>query len=214
MKKIFAILAAAALVAVPAQAKIFGFGVAAGMNITQPISDGLDFDPASGWYAGVKLKITAPVLGLGVDGSVLYSQEAISMENADGISKSDRVGYIAVPIDLRYELKLPLVNKVAVPFVAVGPQFNYNVKDLDFKVSDLSGSISDSKEAFKTENASWRLNFGLGAVLINHLEVSYTYGLPLGKTFKENFKEYGGTLIGKTDNLKTGVHRVGLAWYF
>lgn len=208
MKKIFAILAAAALVAVPAQAKIFGFGVAAGMNITQPISDGFDPDPAGGWYGGVKLKITAPVLGLGVDGSLLYSQETITLNDQD-----EKVAYISVPVDLRYELKLPIVNKVAVPFVAVGPQFNYNVKDLDFKMSDLKLS-DDTKDAFSAKNASWRLNFGIGAVLINHLEVSYTYGLPLGKTFKENFKDYGGDLIGKTDNLKTGVHRVGLAWYF
>ena len=212
MKKIFAILAAAALVAAPAQAKIFGFGLAAGMNITQPISDGLDLDPASGWYAGVKLKVTAPILGLGVDGAVLYSQEAISMENVDGVSKSDRIGYVAVPIDLRYELKLPLIQKVAVPFVAAGPQFNYNVKDLDFKmkdfVSDTYQAFGDSKDAFSAKNASWRLNLGLGAVLFNeHLEVSYTYGLPLGKTFKENFHNV------KDGELKTGIHRIGLAWY-
>ena len=211
MQKIFAILAAAALVAVPAQAKIFGFGVAAGMNITQPISDGFDPDPAGGWYGGVKLKITAPVLGLGVDGSLLYSQETITRNDQD-----EKVAYISVPVDLRYELKLPIVNKVAVPFVAVGPQFNYNVKDLDFKMSDLKLSnlgdtFDDSKDAFSAKNASWRLNFGIGAVLINHLEVSYTYGLPLGHSFKENFKEYG---FGKTDNLKTGIHRIGLAWYF
>lgn len=218
MKKLFALLAVAALVVAPAQAKIFGFGVAAGVNITQPISEGFDPDPAGGWYAGFKLKATAPMLGLGVDGSILYSQEALSLTDLDGDSKSDRIAYISVPIDLRYELKLPIVNKVAVPFLAVGPQFNYNVKDLDFKmkdfVSDTSEAFGDAKDAFSAKNASWRLNFGIGAVLINHLEVSYTYGLPLGHSFKENFKQYGGDMIGKTDNLKTGIHRVGVAWYF
>ncbi|MBO7378254.1 MAG: outer membrane beta-barrel protein [Bacteroidales bacterium] len=216
MKKLFAIFAAAALLAAPAQAKIFGFGFAAGMNITKPSADHVELDPEGGWYAGLKLKATAPVVGLGVDAALLYSLEKVTVND-----QTDNMNYVSIPVNLRYDLQLPLISKIAVPFVAIGPQFNYAMNDLDLKAAKISDPTDQSqletsgnalKKAFDTDNAQWKLNMGLGAVLINHLEVSYTYGLPLGKSFKENFSEYG--IPGKYDNLKTGTHRIGVAWYF
>ncbi|MBR0036497.1 MAG: outer membrane beta-barrel protein [Bacteroidales bacterium] len=215
MKKLFAILALAALVAAPAQAKIFGFGLAAGMNITKPTGGDFELDPSGGWYAGLKAKVTIPAVGIGVDGALLYSLEEVTIND-----ESDKISYVSIPVNLRYEFQLPVVNKVVTPFLAAGPQFNYACNDLDLKaakvsdptdVSQLENSGDALKKAFDTENAQWKLNLGLGAIVFNHLEVSYTYGLPLGKSFKENFSEYG---LSNYKNVKTGTHRIGVAYYF
>lgn len=208
MKKLICsiFLLAAALVVTPVSAKTFGWGVAAGMNISKADGGEWKTDAENGWYAGLTAKVTIPILGFGLEASALYSQESVSVATVNGnltAAGSDEIQYLSVPIHLRYDFQLPVVSKVAVPYLFAGPQFNYALNDLK-----LDGDFEAYTEKFDTENASWKFDLGLGALLINHLQVSYTYSFPISNSFEAS------DLLGIKDDLKLSTHRIGVAWLF
>lgn len=213
MKKIILsmCLAAVALMGTTASAKTFGWGITGGLNVPKidwenaesQLKDKSTYDADNGWYAGVTAMVSVPILGFGLDGAVLYSQEKISDENVQTIS---------IPVHLRYDFNLPAVNKVIVPFVMAGPQFNYGLNDITLEGMTV-GSI---KEELKIDKAnSWKLDLGVGVILLNHLQVSYGYGIPMGDTGKlKAGVESAGLAIDAAKNYKMATHRIGVAYYF
>ncbi len=197
MKKIFSsiLVLVALLVASPATAKTFGFGVTGGLNVSK-----LDLDGAknnTGWFAGLSAKVTIPVVNLGVDGSFLFTQEKLEVEGAG----SDNINYLSIPINLRYDLQLPAISKVFIPYAYMGPQFDYALND-DLK---LEGGSWDVK------SASWRANFGIGAILLNHVQISYAYSLPLSDSYKSSV---AAGLWDSATKTKVETHKVSLTYFF
>lgn len=210
MKKIILsmCLLAAAMMGTTASAKTFGWGVTAGMNVSKIDWDDLEGtkpEADNGWYLGVTGMVSLPIVGFGVDGSIVYSQEAVD-PGVKGVD-SEMANYISVPVHLRYDFNLPAVNKVVVPFVMAGPQFNFAISDIDFE-QEIGGL--KTKEVMEKAN-NWRLDLGVGAILLNHLQVTYSYGIPMGQT---EAKIKTGTAIEAVQKYKLGAHRVGVAYYF
>lgn len=194
MKKLFFTLLVFMTV-LSAQAKIIDFGVIAGMNIVKTEADGWKADSKGGWFVGAQMKYTFPIVGLGVDASLIYSQEKVAMEE-----DYESLGYLAIPLHLRYDLSLPGVNMLVVPYVFTGPQAGLAMKQIE-KTSVAAN--------LKTENLVWRYDLGFGATLFKHLQAAYSYSFPLSKTY--NVSDALG--LGSED-FKSGVHRISLTYFF
>ena len=187
------------------QARTLGWGLTGGMNVSKL---DLDKDYAEmakpeadkGWYAGVTGLVSVPLLGFGFDGSIVYSQEEVNLSK-DGDSETAQ--FISIPVHLRYDFRLPAVEKAFVPYLMAGPQFNYALNDVKFALQEES----DVKAVLKKSN-SWRLDFGLGMILFDHLQLTYSYGIPVGSSQKIHS-------AGDVENTyKSGSHRMGLSIYF
>ena len=80
MKKVLSILmvAVALMMAAPAQAQLIKFGVKGGMNFSKLDTDVKSWydakESSTGFFFGPMAEVTLPILGLGVDGALMYSQ--------------------------------------------------------------------------------------------------------------------------------------------
>ena len=202
MKKFFIILSVMLMTAVAAEAKI-KFGVRAGANITEMSfsTDVLDAKNRTGFYLGPTVKIGLP-LGFDVDASVIYNQwEADTEIYSDNNTKAPNLKRKALSLPLNLRKGFGLGDKASV-FVFAGPQFSYNIGDKKIKEIDWE---------WKTTDIS--INVGVGAMLLNFLEVKANYNIPCGKTGE--FK-VGEAVDGVYDTLrgKTGGWQIGAAVYF
>ena len=175
-------------VAIPAQAQ-FKFGVKAGANLAEKPSDlsGLSAEGTTGFFVGPMAKFTIPVLGLGLEADVLYSRTGAEVAG-ETINKNS----IEIPVYLRYDFALPLISKVAVPFVAVGPQFGFAIGSLDETIANVG--------EFEYKKSNLSLNLGLGAILLSKLQVHVNYNIALGETSElSHIGSIGDALDSKTN---------------
>ena len=203
MKRILGLLFVISLLAVvPAQAQL-KFGIKGGLNLAGAPSDiesieGLTASGTTGFFVGPMAKFTLPVLGLGIEADALYSRTGSEVEG-EKINKNS----IEIPVYLRYDFSLPILNNVAVPFVAVGPQFGYAFGSTDEAIDDWA------KYEYKKSNIS--LNLGAGAILLKKIQLHLNYNIALGKT--SELKGVGET-VGAAIDSKTNTWQVSAAYLF
>ena len=187
----------------------FNIGIKAGVNLPEaPTLNVDDFKSSirgnTGWFVGPTAKFVIPVVGLGVEVNLLYSQANIDIDGQNILTQS-----IEVPLMLRYELSIPAINRIIEPFIAIGPQFGWNIGDKSFTLKNIA-DIAGREYRIKDSNTS--LNLGLGLVLFNHLQIHGNYNLALGKT-----ADITGTIVDFTKELaeiKTNTWQVSLAYIF
>ena len=176
MKKIISVLmvAVALMMAAPAQAQLIKFGVKGGMNFSE-----LDFDKKSlgevnesstGFFIGPMAEFTLPIIGLGIDGALMYSQRGKDEAKQQGIE---------IPVNLKYTIGLGSMFGI---YLAAGPDFFFNFKDIDV----------ENIEAKKTQVA---VNVGAGLKLLRKLQVGVTYQIPMGDSFE--WKDAGNVITAK-----------------
>lgn len=160
-------------VAIPVQAQL-QWGIRGGVNLAKASFSGSDLksDNFTGFFIGPTAEFTIPIIGLGVDGAILFSQTGIKAEGETLKRQS-----FEIPVNLKYNIGLGRILGV---YVAAGPQFGIGLNDDEWKLGDSSFS-------FKKSNLS--LNLGAGVKLIKHLQAGFTYNIPLGKT-----AEYDGVV--------------------
>ncbi len=206
MKRIFGILfVMSMLFAIPAQAQ-FKFGIKAGTNLTETPSDlkSIDADGVTGFFVGPMAKFTIPVIGLGLEADVLYSRTGSEIEG-EKINKNS----IEIPVYLRYDFALPIVSKVAVPFIAVGPQFGFAFGSTK---EELEINNIKTKYQFKKSNIS--LNLGAGAIFLSKIQLHVNYNIALGKT--SELSEFSGVAgaLGDVVDSKTNTWQISAAYLF
>ena len=201
MKKIFGLIfALTLLIAIPANAQL-QFGIKAGTNLTGSPSDikGIQSDGYTGFFVGPMAKFTIPLVGLGVEADILYSHSGAEI-GGEKIKKNS----IEIPVYLRYDLALPVVSKIVVPFVAVGPQFGF-----------AFGNHDEALDLYKYEykKSTLSLNLGLGARLFGHLQAHVNYNLALGTTgeYSTVSDAIGNVLTKKS---KSNTWQISLAYLF
>ncbi len=206
MKKFFGILAIITLfTAVPAAAQ-FNWGIKAGVNLAQKPSDIEDVKGKTGWFVGPMAKFTLPIVGLGLEANLLYSQSSTEVQGETIERKT-----VDLPVYLRYEFSLPVVNKFLEPFLAVGPQWSWNVGDKTFSVGDiLAGSQNFSEYTLRSSNLS--LNLGLGAIVLDHIQVHANYNIALGST--SDYREATDAALNLVTKSKTNTWQVSVAYIF
>ena len=161
MKKVFSVLmvAVALMMAAPAQAQLIKFGVKGGLNMTKLDAEGLKSDNSTGFFIGPMAEITLPIVGLGVDGAVMFSQRGKDEFKQQGLE---------IPVNLKFSFGL---GSMLGAYVAAGPDFFYNFKDL--KV-----------EGGEAKKAQVALNLGAGVKLLRKLQVGVNYQIPMGNSFE------------------------------
>ena len=161
MKKVFSVLmvAVALMMAAPAQAQLIKFGVKGGLNMTKLDAEGLKSDNSTGFFIGPMAEFTLPIVGLGIDGAVMFSQRGKDEFKQQGLE---------IPVNLKFSFGL---GSMLGAYVAAGPDFFYNFKDL--KV-----------EGGEAKKAQVALNLGVGVKLLRKLQVGVNYQIPMGNSFE------------------------------
>ncbi len=190
-----AIVAIAVLLSsTPADAQIkFGIKAGANFNSLKFNQDLFNDDNRAGFNGGVMLEFTMPLIGVGMDASVMYvhrSGEDFKELDASGneISTSTGRDYIDIPLNLKYKLSLPGIGSLVKPFVTTGPSFAFLV------------SKKNINEFIKNKSCDIAWNFGFGVELFSHVQVAASYGLGLTNTL-----EYVG--IGNNNETIEGKNR-------
>lgn len=192
MKKFIAIAIVMLAFVANSQAKV-KFGLRGGMNITHMSLDNsvLDASNRNGFYVGPTVKIGLP-LGFDIDASAVYDQRKGKLTDVDdNESFSITSKSIAIPLNVRKGFGFG--DKASV-FVFAGPQFAFRVGDE--KIQDWT-----------MKSSQFSVNVGLGAMLLNHLEIKANYNIPCGKTAEAGIGD-------AVSNIKTGAWQIGLAVYF
>lgn len=175
-----AILALMAFLTLPAQAQL-RFGVKGGVNISSVHfnSDLLNADNVTGFQIGPMIETSIPLVGVGVDAAILYSQKGMGIG-----SEEIKTDYIDVPVNLKWKFGLPIVKA----YLAAGPYVGFRVGG--DKVWKVIG------EQIEAKSFSAGLNFGVGVELLSHLQVGINYGLGLTDN-------YSSTALSVLNNEKT-----------
>lgn len=213
----------------------FKFGIKAGVNLTEKptiksandvslLID--DIKGNAGWFVGPTAKYVFPIIGLGVEANVIYSQTNIDFEGRDVLNQN-----IDIPLYLRYELSLPIINNYVIPFIAIGPQFSWNIGDKSITLQSIKDRISDEilnsnnianidnpLKEYKIADSNISLNLGLGVILFKHLQIHANYNLSFEKSAEiiENGITPSGIIeIGKNiSDLKANTWQISLAYLF
>lgn len=162
MKKVFSafmIAVCCMFMAVPAQAQLIKWGVKGGVNLTKIDWDGGykgNKDNSTGFFIGPMAEITIPIVGLGVDGAVMFSQRGKDDFQQTGME---------IPVNLKYTIGLGSLLGI---YVAAGPDFFF-----DFK----------KKDGIDRKKTQVGLNLGAGVKLIKHLQIGVNYQIPMGDSF-------------------------------
>lgn len=184
IKRIMAVVVACVAIAVPASAQL-AFGIKAGAKINDLKFDSevLDVSNRAGFTGGVMAEFTLPVLGIGVDASLMYVYSPVNGEYPEIAGISDLAdidfsgSYLEIPINLKYKLSLPALGKVVTPYAFTGPSFSFLLN-----TKDLTGDMAKYFER-NTVDVAW--NLGVGVELFSHLQVGASYGWGMNKILKK-----------------------------
>lgn len=205
-----AIMVMALFVAVPAQAQ-FSWGIKGGVNlvsndlsnlsgIVQDKAQIMNKDNYTGFFIGPKAELRVPILGFGIEAAALYSQKGMSV----GDNETFKQNSFQIPLNIKYSFGL---GNVANVFIAAGPEFGFNVGETtkvfnNVQFDDVTGVTAGDVSAYVLEKSTLSINIGLGATLLNHLQVALNYNMPWGKTGE--FQYIDASEIENAENLKNG----------
>jgi len=190
--KIFIVIAVALFATTSAQAQV-RFGVKGGITINELKwdKDIISKSNRAGFTLGLMVEAGLPVLGLGLDASVLYAhrQDDLYLEDDMQTTKLKR-DYLDIPVNVKYKIQIPVLCKIIAPFVTTGPDFALMLGDTD------TGDFKTRKW-----NTSW--NVGFGAELFQKLQIHANYGIGLTKAFEYIGEDVDSTPIKGKDKLWT-----------
>lgn len=201
-RRITALLVMIAMVAGTMSAQ-FRFGVRAGVNINslhvKNFGSNFNTDNGAGFTGGIMTEFKVPIIGLGLDASLMYTRMQGSFDTPDYgdmvVSTGKYKDFLEIPVNIKYKFQIPVVSRIITPYLATGPSFAFR----------LGGD--DSVFATKTFQCAW--NVGLGVELISHLQVGASYAFGMNNVAKS-------VGINTTDNIK--VHNnywtITAAWLF
>lgn len=173
--------------------------------------DVLDASNRTGFFIGPSVKFTLPIVGLGLDASVLYDQREAKLKlsaedeyvGTDYTSNKVKQQSINIPINLRYSVGL---GSVAAVYLAAGPQFGLNVGDKNFDWTKGS--------SYRLKSTNFSVNVGLGVTLLKHLEVGATYNIACGKTGEASVKNVMTNTWEQVSRGRSNAWQISAAYYF
>lgn len=211
MKKFFGILLTLTLFAVTPVAAQFNWGIKAGVNSAERPSNLGELKSAAkgeaGWFVGPMAKVTLPIVGLGVEANLLYSQT-----NTEVGGETIKSKCVDLPVYLRYELSLPAVNKFLEPFIAAGPQWSWNIGDKTYSIADMIDGGQQALSQYTLRSSNLSLNLGLGAVVLDHVQLHVNYNIALGST--SEYSEPTQAALNFATKSKTNTWQFSLAYIF
>ncbi len=192
MKKIFGALMIAVCIgmAMPVQAQIH-FGVKGGLNLSKAslsdIPGNFKKDNFTGFFIGPMAEFNIPIVGLGVDASLLFAQRGVKVTPEGADEYTVKQNGLDIPVNLKYNIGLGSLLGL---YIAAGPDFYF-----DF----------EKKSGIDKKKAEVGINVGAGVKLLNHLQVGANYNIPLSDTAK---------IEGTDGSYKTKTWQVSVAYIF
>ncbi|MGP1492489.1 MAG: porin family protein [Prevotella fusca] len=209
MKKVFslALLALTVFFSIPAHAdEPLKIGVKAGLNVSDFHFSSEVFDKSNqtGWFIGPTVKFTLPIVGLGMDASVLYDYRSAKLNYAT-VEQTVKQQQLSIPVNLRYSIGLGGTANI---FFFGGPQIAFNVGDKDYQWN------KSSNYALKKSNFS--VNLGFGVTALRHLQVSANYNIACGNTADVTWKTAteAATSIFHKKSSRNSSWQLGIAYFF
>lgn len=212
MKKVLsmAVMAAALLFAVPVNAQ-FSWGIKGGVNmvsnnladlpsLVQDKGQIMNKDNYTGFFIGPKAELRVPILGFGVEAAALYSQKGMTVGDGETFKQNS----FQIPLNVKYAFGL---GNIANVFIAAGPEFGFNVGETtkvfnNVTFDDVAGVTKGDISAYVLEKSTLSINVGVGATLLNHLQVALNYNMPWGRTGE--FQYIDASEIQNAEDLKNG----------
>lgn len=182
------------------------FGVRGEVGINKPsfTKELYSVENMNAFKLGPTVEFMLPVVGLGVDGSLLYSNEkmnvkTVSDQGAETLIQDVQSHYIDVPVNLKY--KIGIVGPVKA-FLAAGPYAQFKVGGDEFSYGDIKDKVEDKK--FQAG-----INLGLGAEVINRVQLGFNYRMKLTDDYSVNEPTWKDLL-----NKNKGFWSITAAVYF
>ncbi|AKU69673.1 porin family protein [Prevotella fusca] len=209
MKKVFslALLALTVFFSIPAHAdEPLKIGVKAGLNVSDFHFSSEVFDKSNqiGWFIGPTVKFTLPIVGLGMDASVLYDYRSAKLNYAT-VEQTVKQQQLSIPVNLRYSIGLGGTANI---FFFGGPQIAFNVGDKDYQWNKSSN--------YALKNSNFSVNLGFGVTALRHLQVSANYNIACGNTADVTWKTAtdAATSIFHKKSSRNSSWQLGIAYFF
>lgn len=175
MKKITAILVVAIVsiaMSVSANAQ-FHFGLKAGVAVNSLHFSTETFDAANraGFTGGAMIEFTAPIIGLGFDLSAMYVRRNSQWLEENNLTRDNR-DYIDIPLNLKWKMNIPVINRIARPFLLTGPTFSFLT------------SKTSAEDAWKNRKFDTAWNFGFGLEMFTKVQLAASYSVGMTKALK------------------------------
>lgn len=149
------------------------FGVRGEVGINKPSlnKELYSVENMNGFKLGPTLEFMLPVMDLGIDASLLYSNEKMKVKDfkADKSLLEVSSHYMDVPVNLKY--KMGLISPLKV-FLSAGPYAQFKVAGDDLKLDVIKEKVDEKK--FQAG-----VNLGIGAQVINKIQLGFNYRLKL-----------------------------------
>ncbi|MBO4268657.1 MAG: porin family protein [Bacteroidaceae bacterium] len=208
MKKLSVILGFIAIVCMPASAQ-FAWGIRGGLNLVSNDISAVSKesvtskDSYTGFFVGPMAEFQLPVIGIGIDASLLYSQKGLQLAQGEDVKNES----LSVPLYLKYTFGLG--NFLGV-FAQAGVQFDYKIGDLEqqFNIAKEGQADRHDVQEFILNQNTWSANIGAGIKLIDHLQAAINYNIPITEDGAYSFYEdVQGAVNGNNNDLKTAKNK-------
>lgn len=168
MKKILSLALLMLMLGTYSVSAQLAFGIKGGLNISKVHFDEelINQNNITGFQIGPMIDFTVPILGIGMDAAVLYSQKGIEQN-----SESLKTDYLDVPVNLKWKFGLPVVKG----YLTAGPYASFRIG------GDKIWNVVDQQ--IKAKNFGTGLNFGAGVEIVKHLQVGFNYELGLTNAY-------------------------------
>ncbi|MDR1022239.1 MAG: PorT family protein [Prevotellaceae bacterium] len=188
MKKVLLIAALVGMCTTATQAKMFAFGVKAGVNVPRLKTSLEDVKDVSGLglHAGLFGQVNIPVIGLGIQPEVLYLNQPVSYINANRESDSKNASYIDIPINVTWGIAVKVVR----PFIALTPYLRYSLSDVTTWVHNAALPAKQEMDKF-----DYGIGVGAGIDLFSKFQLMGRYSWGLNDLVKDrSYKVQGFTV--------------------
>lgn len=181
---LFVAIVALSMISVPAFSQL-KIGLKADVGINKPKFDETlwHVENLNGFKVGPTVEFMLPVVGLGVDASLLYNNERMNVKQGSSAVEKISNHYLDIPVNLKY--KFGILSPVKV-YAAAGPYAKIRVAgdEIDMKDVALEGITGvDIKDFVDSRPFEFGINLGLGAELINRVQLGFNYGIKLTDNF-------------------------------
>ncbi len=170
----------------------FGLRGEVGLNTPSFSEDVVKVENLNSFKLGPTAELMFPLVGLGVEGAILYSNDRMNVagvaeEGAQRVVQKVSNHYLDVPVNLKYKLGFILPVKV---YFAGGPYARFLVASDDFTWEVI-------KDKVKTKNFEAGINLGAGAELFNRLAVGVNYGIRMTDNYSVDEPKWTDAFNGK-----------------
>lgn len=180
------------------------FGVRGEVGLNKPSfsEDVIKVENLNSFRIGPTAEFGIPLVGLAVEGSLLYENSKMNVNDGESSEQKITNHYLDIPINLKYKMGFILPIKA---YLAAGPYGRFHLAGDDVKIGDVS-------EAVKAKSFEAGINLGVGAEILSRLAVGVNYGFILTDNYGTNKPEWKDAL--NAFNGKKGTWSLTASVYF